>query len=60
MTSVERRVTFRASLVGFILICALVTAGAMGLLLVFDPRTQAFWGERWSDAVDFVRAILGR
>ncbi len=58
--SADRQVPFRASVIGFVLICGLVTAGALGMLLTFDPRTQAFWGDRWSDAVEFVRGIFVR
>jgi len=35
-----------------------VTAAAMGIFVLMDPRAQAFWVARLSDAVAFLRALF--
>ena len=35
-----------------------VTAAAMGIFVLMDPRAQAFWVARFADAVAFVRSLF--
>ena len=35
-----------------------VTAAAMGIFVLMDPRAQGFWVARLSDAVAFLRALF--
>ena len=53
-------VGFRSSAVAFALMTGAVTLAAMGLFVLMDPRAQAFWGTRISDAVSFVRSLFPR
>ena len=45
MTSFDLRV----SAIQFAVVVALVTAGAIGCMVLLDPRAQAFWGARFSE-----------
>ncbi len=54
------RIGFRGSAVTFGLMAGVVTLGAMGVFVLMDPRAQAFWAARVSDAVSFVRSLLVR
>lgn len=38
----------------------LVVVIAMGLLILLDPRTQAYWGGRLGDLLALLRALVGR
>lgn len=60
MTGARSRLSLRGSLVLFVLMSAAVSAGAMGLLVLLDPRTQAYWGGRLGDLLAFLRALIGR
>lgn len=60
MTEAGRRLSLRGSLVLFVLMSAAVSAAAMGLLVLLDPRTQAYWGGRLGDLLAFLRALVGR
>ena len=53
-----RRISFRANTIAFALLTGAVTAAAMGLFVLMDPRAQLFWVARLSDAVAFVRALF--
>lgn len=55
-----RRLSFRASVVSFVLVSGLAVAIAMGLLILVDPRTQAYWGGRLGDLLATLRALVGR
>jgi hypothetical protein len=55
----RRSLSLRASLITFVLVAAATVAFAVLVLLVLDPRTQAFWGARWSDLVLTVRGLFG-
>lgn len=55
-----RRLSFRGSVVSFVLMSALVVMIAMGLLILVDPRTQAYWGGRLGDLLAMLRALVGR
>lgn len=60
MTGARSRLSLRGSLVLFVLMSAAVSAAAMGLLVLLDPRTQAYWGGRLGDLLAFLRALIGR
>lgn len=55
-----RRLPFRSSVIGFVLMTALVVALAMGLLVLVDPRTQEYWSGRFGELLASVRALVGR
>jgi hypothetical protein len=55
----DRRLSPRSSVLSFVVTAAVVTAGAVGLFVLLDPRAQAFWGSRFSDLVNAVRALFG-
>ena len=55
-----RRLTFRTSVISFVLMSALVVALAMGLLVLIDPRTQEYWSGRLGEFFAAVRALVGR
>ena len=55
-----RRLTFRTSVISFVLMSALVVALAMGLLVLIDPRTQEYWSGRLGELFASVRALVGR
>ena len=55
-----RRLSFRASVITFVLMSALVVALSMGLLILIDPRTQEYWSGRLGDLLAWVRALVGR
>lgn len=50
--------TFRWDVLAFVAILALVLILSTALLVLLDPRSQAWWGDRFSDLGGFVRAIL--
>lgn len=60
MTGARSRLSLRGSLVLFVLMSAAVSAAAMGLLVLLDPRTQAYWGGRLGDLLAFLRGLVGR
>jgi len=37
-----------------------VVVVAMALLVLIDPRTQAYWSARFGDLVAWLRALVGR
>ena len=44
----------------FGLMTGIVTLGAMGIFVLMDPRAQAFWASRATDAVSFLRSLVVR
>jgi hypothetical protein len=54
------RIGFRGSTVAFGLMTGIVTLGAMGIFVLMDPRAQAFWASRATDAVNFLRSLFVR
>ena len=54
------RLSFRASVITFVLMSAVVVALSMGLLILIDPRTQEYWSGRLGDLLAWVRALVGR
>lgn len=57
---VRRGFGLRASAITFVLMSAGVVVLAMALLVLIDPRSQAFWAGRIADLVAWVRALVGR
>ena len=45
----------RGPLVQFALVVGLVAGGALGIMVLLDPRAQAFWGTRFSELGTAVR-----
>ncbi|CAN5231524.1 hypothetical protein BH18CHL2_BH18CHL2_12920 [soil metagenome] len=60
MTGTDDRLSLRGGLLGFVLMSGLVVAAALGLLVLIDPRTQAYWGERLGDVLAAARSVIGR
>jgi hypothetical protein len=58
MMSVDRSPTFRWNVLAFLAITALVLVASIALLVLLDPRSQAWWGDRFSEIVAFVRSLL--
>ena len=54
------RVGFRGSAIAFGLMTGVVTLAAMGVIVLMDPRAQAFWAARVAEAVSFVRSLFTR
>lgn len=50
--------TFRWNLVAFVAIVAAVVVLSIALLVLLDPRTQAWWGARFSALGTLVRALV--
>lgn len=55
-----RRLSLRASVITFALMSVVVVALAMGLLILIDPRSQAYWGTRLGDLLSWLQALVGR
>jgi len=49
---------FRWNVLAFIATVALVLFLSTALLVLLDPRSQAWWGDRFSELGTFVRALL--
>ncbi len=48
---------FRDSLVQLAVVVVLVGAGSLGLMVLLDPRAQAFWGARFGELGTAVRLL---
>lgn len=55
----ERRVSARSSVLSFVVTAAVATAAATGLLVLLDPRAQAFWAARIQEFIAAVRGLVG-
>jgi hypothetical protein len=55
---VAQRPTFRWNVLAFLAISALVVVLTVALLVLLDPRTQDWWGNRFSELGTFVRGIV--
>ena len=55
-----RGLTFRASMVSFGAMVGALVAATAGLLVLLDPRAQAFWSGRLNDAAILLRGLIGR
>lgn len=51
--------TFRWNVLAFVAIVALVVLISTALLVLLDPRSQAWWGDRFSEMGSFVRGVIG-
>ena len=54
----DRPISFRGSVVTFVLVVALTGAGAVGILVLLDPRAQTFWGVQFDGFGTSVRAFV--
>lgn len=50
--------TFRWNVLAFVAITAVVLVVATALLVLLDPRSQAWWGDLFSSLGAFVRSHL--
>lgn len=50
--------TFRWNVLAFVAMAALVVLITTALLVLLDPRSQAWWGDRFSEIGTFVRALV--
>lgn len=46
-------------MLAFVAVTALVLAATTGLLVLLDPRSQAWWGDRFSELGTFAHALIG-
>ena len=53
----DRRPTFRWNTLAFVALTATIVLLAIALLVLLDPRSQDWWGDRFSDLGTFVRAL---
>jgi hypothetical protein len=54
----RRGISFRDSTITFAVMTAVVAVLAVGLLVLLDPRSQAFWGAKFSDLGAAARAAI--
>jgi hypothetical protein len=54
----RRGMSFRDSAITFAFMTAIVAGLAVGLLVLLDPRSQAFWGAKFSDLGAAARAFV--
>ena len=57
-TEARRGFSFRDSAITFGAMTAAVAALAVGILVLLDPRAQAFWGAKLSDLGTAARALV--
>ena len=57
---VRRGITFRDSAITFAAMTAVVVVLAVGILVLLDPRSQAFWGAKFSDLGTLSRALVSQ
>lgn len=50
--------TFRWNVLAFLAITTLVLVATIALLVLLDPRSQGWWGDRFSELGTLVRALL--
>jgi hypothetical protein len=56
----RRPFSFRDSAITFASMTAVVVAVAVALLVLLDPRAQAFWGAKFSDLGTGIRALVSQ
>ena len=54
----RQALSFRDSVLTFALVVGAVALLSVGLLILLDPRAQAFWGARASELGTAVRALV--
>ena len=52
------RPTFRWNVLAFVAMVALVLFITTALLVLLDPRSQVWWGDRFSELGTFIRALV--
>ena len=62
MTGVDtgRGISFRDNAITFGAMTGAVTVLAVGVLILLDPRAQAFWGTKFSDLGTITRAVVSQ
>ena len=50
--------SFRWSVLAFVAISAIVLIAATALLVLLDPRSQAWWGDQFSALGSFAHSML--
>lgn len=53
-----RRPSLRWNVLAFVAMVALVLFVSTALLVLLDPRSQAWWGDRFSELGTFGRAVV--
>ena len=56
----RRPFSFRDSSITFAFMTVVVATVAVGLLVLLDPRAQAFWGAKFSDLGTAARALVSQ
>jgi hypothetical protein len=56
----RRGISFRDSAITWAFMTGVVAVLAVGLLILLDPRSQAFWGAKFSDFGTLVRALVNQ
>jgi len=56
----RRAISFRDSAITFLVMTAVVALLAVGVLVLLDPRSQAFWGAKFSDLGGAARAVTNQ
>ena len=56
----RRNLSFRDSAITFAFMTAVVAVLAVGLLVLLDPRAQAFWGAKFDGLGTAARALIDR
>lgn len=54
----QRGPSFRTSVIAFLIMALAVAAGATGLLILLDPRTQLWWADRIAEAAAVLRSFF--
>lgn len=56
----RRGISFRDSAITLAFMIGVVAVLAVGILILLDPRSQSFWGAKFSDLGAAARAIADR
>jgi len=59
-TDTRRGISFRDSAISFAFMTAVVAVLAVGLLVLLDPRSQAFWGAKLDGLGTATRALVNQ
>lgn len=54
----EGRPSFRWNVLAFVAVTLLVVLLTVAMLVLLDPRSQAWWGDRFSELGTIVRALV--
>ncbi|MBM4420786.1 MAG: hypothetical protein FJ034_04220 [Chloroflexi bacterium] len=58
MKQPARQASFQANVLTFALVTVLAGAGAVGLIVLMDPRSQTYWGVQFDALGTTVRAFI--